>query len=225
MKVVDDGRRSLASRWLQLLVGLFGFGLSIPLMIRSGLGLGPWDAFHLGINRLTGISVGTASILVGLVIVLGGVVLGIRPGPGTIANMILVGVFIDLTLPWIPPVSAWAYGLAYYAVAIGISGICTGMYIAAGLGNGPRDGLMIGLSRWRGWPVRRTRTAIEVFVLLAGWLMGGTIGVGTVIFALSIGPAVQAGLHAFGALPPVTPKGSESGAIAGEAPGIEEGRA
>jgi len=184
--------------WLQLVVGLVGFGLAVPLMIRSGLGLGPWDAFHLGLGNLTGITVGTASILVGVAIVAGSYRLGIRPGPGTLVNMVLVGVLIDLVLPFVPPASAWAGRLAYYLSAIVLVGLATGMYIAANLGEGPRDGLMIGLSRRTGLSVRLVRTLIEVVVLAAGWAMGGPIGVGTVLFALMAGPATQFGLQLFG---------------------------
>jgi len=194
-----DGK--LALRWVQLMLGLFGFGIAVPLMLRSGLGLGPWDAFHVGIHNLTGITVGTASILVGLAIVLGSAPLGITPGPGTLANMVFVGIFIDLNLPFVPAADGWVAGLVYYLAGIGMAGFSTGMYMGARLGNGPRDGLMVGLSSLRGIPVRRVRTAIELFALAGGWAMGGTIGVGTVLFAVTIGPATQVGLQLFGALP------------------------
>jgi hypothetical protein len=174
-------------------------------MIQSGLGLGPWDAFHVGLNRLTGISVGMASILVGLVIVAGSYFLRIRPGPGTIANMVLIGLFIDLILPRISPAEHWLTGLVYYLVAIPLAGFATGMYMGARLGNGPRDGLMIGLATAKGWPVHRVRTAIELSALAGGWAMGGTIGIGTVIFALTIGPAAQLGLRFFDLVPPAIP--------------------
>jgi uncharacterized protein len=193
--------RPTTGAWLQLVGGLFGFGVAVPLMIHSGLGLGPWDAFHVGIHYLTGMTVGTASILVGLVIVGGSLHLGIRPGPGTIANMILVGVFIDLVLPFVPDARSWQVGLLYYGVAIVLIGLSTGMYMGARLGNGPRDGLMLGLSLSRGWPVRRVRTVIELTALAGGWGMGGAIGVGTVLFALTAGPATQAGLQLFGVIP------------------------
>jgi uncharacterized protein len=195
------GRTGVDLRWLQLLGGLFGFGLAVPLMIRSGLGLGPWDAFHVGVHRLTGISVGMASILVGLVIVLASLRLEIRPGPGTIANMLLIGIFIDLVLPLVPEAGGWRLGLTYYVAGIALAGLSTGMYMGAGLGNGPRDGLMLGISRYRGWPVRRVRTVIELSALLCGWAMGGAIGAGTLLFAVSIGPAAQLGLQLFGAAP------------------------
>lgn len=185
--------------WIQLLVGLLGFSIAVSLMVRSRLGLGPWDAFHVGVHRLTGTSLGVASIVTGLVILFGSYFLGIRPGWGTVANMVLIGIFIDLLLPWMPPAKSVIWGLAYYAPAILLCGLATGVYIAAGLGKGPRDGLMIGLSMRSGWPVRRVRTLIELVVLLLGWIMGGRVGVGTLLFAFGIGPATQWGLAIFGA--------------------------
>lgn len=188
----------LVRRWLRLIAGLFVFGISINLMIASGLGLGPWDAFHVGIARLTGISVGAASMAAGAVIVAGSWWIGIRPGPGTLANMVLVGVFIDVVQPVMPRAPSFAWGLAYYAAAIPLSGLATGFYIAPGLGRGPRDGLMLGLADRTGWSVRRVRTLIELSVLGAGWAMGGRLGAGTLIFALGVGPAVQWGLRVCG---------------------------
>src|SRR5690606_12476202 len=170
--VPSSNTPGLPARWAQLLVGLAGFGLAIPLMMQCGLGLGPWGAFHVGLNRLTGIRVGCASILVGVVIVAGSYLLKIRPGPGTIANMVLIGVFIDLILPRVPPAGNWLVGLGYYAVAVPLAGLGTGMYMGARLGNGPRDGLMLGRSIARGWPIHRVRTAIELSALLGGWAMG-----------------------------------------------------
>jgi uncharacterized membrane protein YczE len=195
-------RRAGLLRWAQLVGGLLGFGFAIALMIRSGLGLGPWDAFHVGWHELTGISVGGASIAVGLAIVCGSWFIGIRPGVGTVANMILVGVFIDLLLPVTPAAPHWSWGLGYYAVGIALAGLATGMYIGAGMGKGPRDGLMIGLSQRTSWPVRRVRTLIEMSALFFGWWMGGEIGVGTLLFTVLIGPAAQWGLQLFGELPP-----------------------
>jgi hypothetical protein len=193
--------RSWIRRWAQLLVAFEIYGLAVALMMRSGLGLGPWDAFHLGVHLRIGVTVGQASILAGLVIVLGSLVVGARPGPGTIANMFLIGVCVDLTLPHVPVAPGVAWGLGYYAVALGAAGLATGMYIAPRLGSGPRDGLMLALSVRFGWPVRRVRFAIELVVLLAGWLMGGTVGVGTLLFAVGIGPIVQWGLQLFEVLP------------------------
>src|SRR5690606_19492698 len=146
------------------------------------------------------------SILVGLLIVLGTLLLGTRPGAGTLANMVLIGVFIDLLLPVVPDAPHWSWAAAYYAVAVVLAGFATGMYIGAGLGKGPRDGLMLGIAHHVGWPAGRVRTLIEVTVLVAGWLLGGTIGVGTIVFTLAIGPSVQWGLRLFGVLAPPRPR-------------------
>lgn len=184
--------------WAQLVAGLFGFAVAVSLMVRSRLGLGPWDAFHVGLHRLTGLSLGTASIVTGVAIVAGSLFLGVRPGWGTLANMLLIGIFIDLLLPWVPQASSMVWGLAFYAPAILLCGLATGVYIDAGLGKGPRDGLMIGLSVRSGWPVGRVRMLIELTVLSLGWVMGGRVGAGTVLFAFGIGPATQWGLNIFG---------------------------
>lgn len=192
---------SVARRWLQLVLGFAGWGLAVALMIRSGLGLGPWDAFHVGLHQRLGIGVGTASVAVGALIVLGSLPLGVRPGVGTLANMVLIGASIDAILPILPAARGPAWGLAYHLAGIGLAGWFTGMYIAARLGKGPRDGLVLALAERSGWPVRRVRTLIEVGVLGAGWALGGTLGAGTVLYALTIGPSMQWGLRRWGVLP------------------------
>jgi uncharacterized membrane protein YczE len=183
------------------MAGLLAFAAAISLMIRSGLGLGPWDAFHVGLHRLTGMSVGTASILAGFVIVCASPLVGIRPAVGTLVNMVAIGGFIDLVLPWVPPARHWEWGLGYYLLALALAGVGTGMYIAPGLGAGPRDGLMVGLAERSGWSLRRVRTLLELSVLVAGWAMGGPVGVGTILFTLGIGPTVQWGMERFGVAP------------------------
>ena len=173
-------------------------------MIRGGLGLGPWDAFHVGLHRLTGMTVGTASILAGIVIVGISMVLKARLGPATIANMVLIGIFTDLALPIVPDAPGFASGLAYHVAGIALIGLATGMYLGAGLGAGPRDGLMTALSARYGWTISRTRTGIELSVLGLGWLMGGTLGLGTILFAVAVGPSVQWGMRVFGLIRPAT---------------------
>lgn len=194
------GRERSVRAWGQLIVGVFGYGLSVALMIASGLGLGPWDAFHVGLHYVTGMSVGEASIVAGVVLQIGTWFIGVRPGAGTLVNMVLIGVFIDVLLPVIPSAPSWLWGLAYYVPGVMLCGLSTGFYIGAGLGKGPRDGLMLGLHQRTGWPVRRVRTLIELAVLGLGVVMGGTIGVGTLLFAFGIGPAAQWGLRVCGAL-------------------------
>lgn len=184
-------------RWTQLIAGLFLFGFSAALMIRSGLGVGPWDAFHLGLAEITRLSIGGASVLVGLLILCGTYFLGVRPGPGTIANMILIGIVIDLLLPLISHASGWIEATSYHVAGIALMGLATGMYIAPRLGEGPRDGLMLGLAAVTGRSVTQIRAGVEITVLMLGWVMGGTVGIGTVLFALGIGPAVTLSLRIF----------------------------
>jgi len=188
-------------RSAQLLLGLFGFAVAIVFMIQSHLGLGPWDAFHVGISLWTPLSIGVASIVTGLVIVAGSALLGVRPGIGTVANMILIGVFIDLLLPRVPVADGWLMGLVYYLPALAVIGLCTGMYIAARMGSGPRDGLMLAVAERTGWSVQLVRTIIELSALGAGWAMGGKVGIGTIFFAIGVGPSAQWGLRLFGMIP------------------------
>lgn len=178
-------------RWGQLLLGLTAWAVAVALMIRSGLGLGPWDAFHVGLAGLAGLTIGTASVVASIVVLAIGVAIGMRPGPGTVANIVAIGLLVDAALPLVPDAPHWAVGLGYYVAAIALIGAGTGLYIGARLGAGPRDGLMVALSRRSGWPVGRVRAAIELTVLLLGWVMGARLGVGTVLFAVGIGPAVQ----------------------------------
>lgn len=185
-------------RWAKLIAGLLGFAVGVTGMIRSGIGLGPWDAFHVGLHLQTGMSIGVASIVTGLAIVALSLAIGVRPGPGTVANMVLIGVFIDLLLPVTPPAPSYAWGAAVFLAAIVVCGLATGLYISARLGEGPRDGLMMGVARRTGWPVRRVRTLIELAALGSGWAMGGRVGLGTLLFAFGIGPAAQWGLRLCG---------------------------
>lgn len=173
-------------------------------MIRSEIGLGPWDAFHVGMHLVTGISIGLATVVTGIAIVILTLTIGVKPGIGTVANMIVIGVSIDLLLPVIPVAKGMLIGLLYYFPAILLCGFATGLYISAAMGHGPRDGLMIGLTKKTKISVSLIRTGIEMSVLLAGWLMGGKIGLGTILFAVLIGPSAQWGLKLFGMLPPKT---------------------
>lgn len=183
--------------WAQLVAGLAGYSVSIVLMIRSGLGLGPWDALHVGLARLTGVSVGLASIAAGVAIVAGSWLIGIRPGPATLLNMVLIGALVDLLLPFLPPASGLGWGYAFHLAGIAVCGLSTGCYIAARLGQGPRDGLILGLSARTRLSVRAVRTAVELSALLLGWAMGAPVGVGTLLFAFGIGPAMQWGMRLF----------------------------
>jgi len=191
------GLRATISRLPGLLVGLAIFGFGIALMARAGLGLGPWEALHQGIGRLTGIPLGTVSILLGIPILAMWWPLGERPGVGTLLNVVLIGSSTNVGLALLPPVSGTAGQVAVMLLGVATIAVGSGLYLAADLGAGPRDGLMTGIHRRFGWSIRRARTLVELSVLLGGYLLGGTIGLGTVVFALGIGPLVQLALGVF----------------------------
>lgn len=187
-------------RWVFLLAGLMLFGAGIALMVRAELGLGPWEVLHQGISRATGIAIGTVSILLGLPIMLAWLPLGQRPGVGTLLNIVLVGAVTDIVLQIMPEVHSILLRVALLLIGILMIGIGSGAYLSSAMGAGPRDGLMLGLTKRTGWNIRITRTLIELSVLLIGVLMGGTIGVGTLAFAFGIGPVVQVALPMFARL-------------------------
>jgi uncharacterized membrane protein YczE len=183
--------RRLPRRLVQLYIGLFFYGLSGALQVRSGLGLDPWDVFHQGVAEHLGLAIGTVSVLVGAAVLLAWIPLRQRPGIGTLSNVVLIGVSMNFALGWLPHVDAIGWRIADMIAGVVLCGLATGMYIGANLGPGPRDGLMTGLARRTGRSIRLTRTTLEVSVLIAGWLLGGTVGIGTALFAVAIGPLVQ----------------------------------
>jgi uncharacterized membrane protein YczE len=160
------------------------------MLLLSGLGVDPWDVFHQGLSRRTGLAVGTWTILVGATVLLLWIPLRQRPGLGTLANVVVIGLVINVVLVTVPAPRALGLQLVTMLAGVGLNGVATGAYIGAGLGPGPRDGLMTGLAA-RGRSLRVVRTAIEVVVLVTGWLLGGTVGLGTVVYALGIGPLAQ----------------------------------
>ncbi len=166
-------------------------------MVQADMGLSPWEVFHQGISRLTGIPLGTVSILVGIPILAAWWPLGERPGVGTVLNILLIGTATNVGIAVIPAPDALALRVAMMLGGVLTIAVGSGLYLASDLGPGPRDGLMTGLHLRFGWSIRRARTAIELSVLLLGWLMGGTVGLGTVVFALGIGPLVQLALRVF----------------------------
>jgi uncharacterized membrane protein YczE len=180
----------LPERLARCIAGLAMFGLGISMFIASELGLAPWDVFHQGLSELTDISIGLIIELTGVLILLLWIPLRIRPGIGTILNAIEIGLVVYLIEGWLPTSDLFALRIAYVVGAMASVAIGSGLYIGAGLGSGPRDGLMLGLGQ-RGISIRAARTVIEVTVLIAGVLLGGSIGVGTVVFTLGIGPLVQ----------------------------------
>ena len=178
----------------RLLLGLVLFGLGLALMVVADLGLAPWEVLHQGISRQTGIPIGTVGILTGIIVLVLWIPLRERIGLGTVANVIVIGIVIDLTLLLLPArIDDLTLRWAALAGGLLLVGAGSGFYIGAGLGPGPRDGLMTGLAR-RGHSIRVVRGGIEISVLAAGWLLGGTVGIGTVIFAFGIGPLVQVAL-------------------------------
>ena len=189
---------STTRRTLQLLLGLWLFGASVALLVRADLGLDPWDVLHQGIAGKTGVSIGLVVIATSVVVLLMWIPLRQRPGIGTLANVVLVGLSLDATLAVLPAPTSLPWRVGMLIAAILANGVATGLYIGAGLGPGPRDGLMTGLAA-RGVSIRRARTAIEVTVLAGGWLLGGTVGIGTVAYALAIGPLAQLFLPLFSA--------------------------
>ena len=198
-------RHELIRRLPRLVVGLTLFGFGIAMMVLSNLGLSPWEVFHQGISINTDIPLGTVGIITGALVLVLWLPLGERPGIGTLANVVLIGIVIDLTLLVFPDdvESVWIR----WALLLGgilIIAIGTGLYIGVGLGPGPRDGLMTGLGA-KGVPIGVARVAIEVTVLGLGYALGGTVGVGTVIFAFGVGPLVQFLLPRL-SLDPVTPR-------------------
>jgi uncharacterized membrane protein YczE len=181
-------------RLVSLYAGLVLFGVSVSLMLRADLGLDPWDVLHQGLSLRTGIRFGWVVIAVSVVVLLLWLPLRQRPGLGTLSNVVLVGLTAQATLAVLPEPHLLALRVAFLLVGIGVNGVATGLYIGAGLGPGPRDGLMTGLAA-RGHSIRLVRTAIEASVLVVGWLLGGGVGVGTVLYAVSIGPVAQFFIH------------------------------
>jgi uncharacterized membrane protein YczE len=179
-------------RLLQLYAGLVLYGTSMALQIRAGLGLDPWDVFHQGVADHTGLSFGTVTMITGGAVLLGWIPLRQLPGLGTISNVIVIGLSVDAALSLIPSAGPLPVQLAMLAGGVFFNGVAGAAYIGAGFGPGPRDGLMTGLVRRTGRSVRLIRTSIEVTVLVTGWALGGTVGLGTVVYAVSIGPLLHA---------------------------------
>jgi uncharacterized membrane protein YczE len=188
---------AMTRRLLQLYAGLILYGVSLALQIRAGLGLDPWDVFHQGVSDKTGLSFGTIVIITGALVLLAWIPLRQKPGIGTVSNVIVLGIVVDITLALLADVHGLGYQLALLTAAVVLNAIAGAAYIGAGLGPGPRDGLMTGLVRRSGSSVGVIRTSIELSVLAIGFVLGGTVGLGTVVYALSIGPLLQLFMPAF----------------------------
>lgn len=192
-----SGHRHLARRLSQLYVGLALYGASSALLVRSGLGLEPWNVLHQGLAERTGLSMGVVLTILGALILLLWIPLRQRPGLGTISNVLVIGAAMDATLAVTPDARTLVARVLLMITGIILNGAATGLYIAARFGPGPRDGLMTGLNRITGLSIRSVRTAIELTVVATGFVLGGTVGVGTLLYALSIGPLAQVFLRLF----------------------------
>jgi uncharacterized membrane protein YczE len=188
---------NLTRRLVQLYAGLVLYGASMALQIRAALGLDPWDVFHQGLAKHIGLSFGTITMIVGAAVLLLWIPLRQRPGLGTISNVFVIGLSVDAALSLLPTLHSVPVRIVVLMAGIVLNGIAGGLYIGARFGPGPRDGLMTGFCRRTGRSVRLVRTTIEVTVLVVGMLMGGSVGVGTVAYALAIGPLVQIFLPLF----------------------------
>lgn len=190
--------RKIGVRLGRLFTGLFGYGIAIALMIRANIGASPWDVFGQGAARTLGISFGASTIAISALVLLLWIPLRQRPGFGTISNAVLVGIFADLGLSVLPAASGLPMQALSFAAGLALLAVATALYIGAGLGPGPRDGLMTGLVRVTGWRVWVVRTGIELSVVAAGWALGGVAGAGTVAFAAAVGPLTQLALRLLG---------------------------
>lgn len=181
----------LPERVLRLLFGLWLYGMAIALMIKGALGAAPWDVFHLGVAKHPPISFGMVMILTAVAVLLAWIPLRQMPGLGTLCNTLLLGPFADFSLSLLATPDGLLLRALYLLAGVVICAIATALYVGAQLGPGPRDGLMTGIARRTGWSIRSVRTALELSVLAIGVLLGGKAGVGTVVFALGIGPLTQ----------------------------------
>jgi uncharacterized membrane protein YczE len=189
--------RHVVRRLPALVVGLALFGLAISLLVRADLGLNPWEVFHQGLSVRTGIPMGTVAILLGVPILLLWLPLGERPGLGTLLNVLIVGTSVNVALTVMPQADGLPMQLAMLTAGIGLYGFATGLYLSTDLGPGPRDGLMTALHHRFGWRIAPTRVTIELVVLAIGFALGGTLGLGTIVFAIAIGPLTELSLRMF----------------------------
>lgn len=181
----------------RLMLGLFIFGLSLALMLKAQIGIPPWDVLGQGISKTFGITFGQATIVVSAIVLLAWIPLKVKPGLGSIMNALCIGIFVDLWLPYIPTFDNYLSNLLMFLLGICTVAFATGLYISAKLGSGPRDGLMLGTQKALGWPLWLIRTIYEGTVLLVGFLLGGQVREGTLIFAVSIGYLMQSSIKFF----------------------------
>jgi uncharacterized membrane protein YczE len=184
-------------RLFRLNLGLFIYGLALAMVVNARVGIPPWDVFAQGISLQLHTSYGIASIIVSSIVLIFWIPLKIKPGIGSIMNAILIGLWMDFWTPMLPRLDFYWENLAMFLLGMCTVAFATGLYITSNLGSGPRDGLILGLTRRLGWKVWQVRTTIEVLVLAIGWVMGGQVREGTLIFAVCIGYLMQASLKFF----------------------------
>lgn len=195
--MIPNPNRSLFRRLLTLIVGLFVFGLGVALTVKASLGIAPWDVFAQGISIQTGVSFGIATVMVSGLVLVAWIPLKVKPGIGTVANAVLVGLFADFWLFYLPKPMVYWQQLLMFLIGVAVVALATGLYISSRLGSGPRDGLMQGAANALDKPFWLVRSGFEGTVLTLGWLMGGQVREGTLIFALTIGYLVQLSLRLF----------------------------
>lgn len=204
-----------------LVLGLYAFGTGEALIVQGGLGVSPWTVLAQGLSTVLPMSIGAATFLISVLVLLLWIPLRERPGLGTIANALVIAVALQVGVALIPAAGSWPTQLALVLLGVGLIGLGSGLYLTTNLGPGPRDGWMTGLHLRTGWPVGRVRLGIELVVLAGGWLLGGTVGLGTVLFALLIGPAVAQGLAIAGAVGRVQGSGADGALIEDEFPELD----
>ena len=182
----------------RLLLGLYLVGLGLAMMIHTGLGVPPWDVLSQGLQVQLGWSFGVSAIVISAVVLLLWIPIRQKPGIGTIVNAVMIGPSADISEPWMPYLDGFLANLLWLCLGIVVFSIGAGLYISANLGAGPRDGLMVGLTRVSGWPFWVIRSLGEAIVLITGWLLGGTVGIGTALFAVAIGYLLQTSMKFFG---------------------------
>lgn len=203
-------------RLAQLLVGLVLYGVGCAVMIDAGIGLDPWTVFAQGVSTLTGVGIGWIVNLTGFAVLLLWIPLRQKPGVGTLANILVIGTAIQVALPLLPTPDHWLLRVPMFLAGTVLVGVSSGIYIGARLGTGPRDGLMTGLNQRFGWPIWASRLGVEASVLLTGWLLGGTVGLGTVLFAVLIGPIVHVSLPLFDRDRRAARRAQRAAAVAGD---------
>lgn len=181
----------LTRRYIQLILGLILYGVAIAMMVRAAVGVAPWDVLTQGVSKQTGLPFGVVTNLIGVVVLLLWIPIRQKPGLGTVLNVLMIGPSAQLVLNVLPEFTVLWAQILLFAGGLVVLALATGLYIGARFGPGPRDGLMTGIHKRWGWPIWAVRTAIEVTVLTIGWLLGGNVGLGTLAFALLIGPMVN----------------------------------